>query len=231
MKGLVACCACAFILSLGCAAPQSQKPEMPEVILERLARDMAEINLISEGMKQASQELPEGVKILEVLAPRKFKVASPSGFAIHDVLTSKIRVPCQKCPSGTTPASIIKWKSLDQPAWKVMNPKFYEALSAKGIKALARTPTWQTSSTVTGPVYFYDKTLAHDPKARDAIIQTVEVWSSIENTVKDLVKRSLAKVQEIRKEYHAYLEITGFDISFPWGITLHTELKTPPKER
>jgi len=230
MKGLVICCACTLVLSFGCAITQPPKPEMPEAVLERLAGDLAQINLISEGMRQASQKLPKGVKILEVLAPRKLKVTSPSGVKIHDVLTSRIQVPCKECPFGTTTAGIVKWGTLDQPVWGVMSPKMYEEVGAKGTMALASFPKWGTFSTATGSGYFYDQELAKDPEARSAITQTVGWWSSFENTVKDLVKRSLAKVQDIRKEYHSYLEITGFDISFPWGITLHTKLKTPPKK-
>lgn len=230
MKGIIICCACTLIFSFGCAITQPPKPEMPEAVLERLAWDMAQINQISEEMRQASQELPEGVKILEALAPRKLKIIYPSGVKIQDVLTSRVQVPCKECTFGTTTAAIVKWKRSDQQVWGVMDSKKYEKVGVKGIMALASFSEFGTFPTTTGYGYFYDQKLAKNPEVRSAITQTVGWLSSFENKAKDLVKKSLAKIQDIRKEYHSYLEITGFDISFPWGITLHMKFKTPPKK-
>lgn len=229
MKKLLICCAFAFFLSFGCATTHTQKNEMPEHLLDRLARDMAQINLISEEMRQTSQELPEGVKILEALAPRKLKVSSATGVKFQDVLTSKIQVPCEKCQSGNTIAGILKLGLVDQPSWQVLNSKMYDEVETKGAMSFASALSIHKFATAMGSAYFYDKALAEDPKARSAVTQTIGVWSRIEDTGKELVKRSLAKIQEIRREYHDYLEITGFEISFPWGITLHIKLKIPPK--
>lgn len=214
-----------LLLFIGCATSKPQKTT-PKYVLDRLAKDLAEINLISEGMKEAAQP-PEGVTILEALAPKKLKISTPSATAIQDVLAGKVKVPCEKCPTGHAIAGVVNWGSANQPAWSIVNPKMYEKVKATGVLSMAATRWSAAVETPMGklPVAFYDYSLWKDPKSKESLLKTVSTWSLLTDRCKDLVKKALTKIQEIKKEYHNYLEIEGFDIQFPWSITLKVKLK------
>jgi len=212
-------------LFIGCATAKPQKTT-PKDVLDGLAKDLAEINLISEGMREAVQP-PEGVKILEAFAPKKLKISTPSVTAFRDVLAAKVKVPCQKCPPGHAIAGIVNWGSANQPAWSIVNPEMYEKARTTGVIPMAATSYSAVVETPMGklPVAFYDYSLWKDPKSKESLLKTVSTWSLLTDRCKDLVKKALTKIQEIKKEYHNYLEIEGFDIQFPWSITLKVKLK------
>jgi len=214
-----------LLLLIGCATAKPQKTA-PKDVLDRLAKDLAEINLISEGMKEAAQP-PEGVTILEALAPKKLKISTPSVTAIQEVLAGKVKVPCEKCPTGYAIAGIVNWGSATQPAWSIVNPEMYKKAKAIGLLPMAATQWSAAVETVMGklPVAFYDYSLWKDPKSKESLLKTVSTFSLLTDRCKDLVKKALTKIQEIKKEYHNYLEIEGFDIQFPWSITLKVKLK------
>jgi len=177
-------------------------------------------------MKEATQP-PEGVTILEALAPIKLKISTPSATVVQDVLAAKVEVPCEECPTGHSIAGVVNMGTADQPAWSIVKPeKVYEAITMGVISSAAAQ--WSAEvETAKGklPVAFYDYTLWKDPKSKEALLRTVSTLSFLTERCKDLVKKALTKVQEIKEEYHNYLEIEGFDIQFPWSITLKVKLK------
>ena len=138
-----------------------------------------------------------------------------------------MKVPCQECPTGQAIANVLNWGSANQPAWSIMNPEMFEKSRAKGVMFMATAPWSEAVETPMGklPVAFYDYSLWNDPKSKESLLETISTLSFLTNRCKDLVKEALTKIQEIKKEYHQYLEIEGFDIQFPWSITLKVKLK------
>jgi len=194
-----------LIMIMGCShILRTTKSEISDDLLERLSRDLAEIDLMVE--KARNEYKPEALtaRVIETwsepLVP-KFVVRTPSRREEFKVLAeSKIAVPSSR---GYMLTTLLKLKGEKEKFIGVVKPEAMGIpLSAVGEETKAGDYS----------VRFYDSTLAHDKVSYDAIKQYVSVTSVLEKVAKEI----LDKLAEVKKKYeNSSIYIEGFTIELP----------------
>jgi hypothetical protein len=194
-----------LIILTGCSHTfTTTKSEISDYFLERLSRDLAEIDLMVE--KARNEYKPEGLtaRVIETwsepLVP-KFIVGTPSGREEYRVLArSKIAVPSSR---GYMLTTLLKLKGEKEKFIGVVKPEAVGApLSAVGGETKAGDYS----------VRFYDWALAHDKASYDAIKQYVSITSVLEKVAKEI----LDKLADVKKKYeNSPIYIEGFTIELP----------------